>query len=161
MKKLFNTLVNNTQEFSFSQQDLDHIDVVDQGENDYHLIEDRHAATAHVVRADFNRRTYSIRINSNMYEVSIQRHIDLLISKMGYTNGSSKVANSIEAPMPGVIIGIEVKKGQSVQEGDCLIILEAMKMENTIVSPKAAVIKNIYVAPGDTVDKNKLLIDFE
>ena len=63
--------------------------------------------------------------------------------------------------MPGIIVGLKVEKGQAVKEGDTLLILEAMKMENTILCPKNTVIKEIYVTVGDTVDKNKLLIDFE
>jgi biotin carboxyl carrier protein len=63
--------------------------------------------------------------------------------------------------MPGLILAISVKVGQEVQEFDPLIILEAMKMENTLTSPRAGIIKSISVTNGETVNKNQLLIEFE
>ncbi|MBO6632249.1 MAG: acetyl-CoA carboxylase biotin carboxyl carrier protein subunit, partial [Psychroserpens sp.] len=51
--------------------------------------------------------------------------------------------------------------GTEVQEDDTLLILEAMKMENVITSPRQGVIKSISVTKGETVDKNALLVEFE
>jgi biotin carboxyl carrier protein len=61
--------------------------------------------------------------------------------------------------MPGIILNILVKKDQQVNEGDTLVILEAMKMENTITSPKKAIVKNILISTNQTVDKGQLLIE--
>ena len=80
---------------------------------------------------------------------------------MGYSSGSAKVIDSIKAPMPGSIIDIKVEAGQKVKEGETLLILEAMKMENAITAPKDTIIKELFVKEGESVDKNKLLIDFE
>jgi biotin carboxyl carrier protein len=63
--------------------------------------------------------------------------------------------------MPGLILDIHVRIGQAVNEDDPLLILEAMKMENVITSPRDGIIKNISVRKSDTVDKNQLLIEFE
>ncbi len=161
MKNLSKALVNNMQEFSFSQKEVEQLDVADQGNDHYHLVHENKSIQMEVIERDFFNRTYSIRINAHVYQVKINRSLDDLIKKMGYTTGSSKGIDSIKAPMPGTIIGLQVEKGQTVKEGDTLLILEAMKMENTILCPKNTVIKEIYVTPGDTVDKNKLLIDFE
>lgn len=161
MENLSKALVNNIQEFSFSQKEVEQLDVADQGNDHYHLVHENKSIQMEVIERDFFNRTYSIRINAHVYQVRINRSLDDLIKKMGYTTGSSKGIDSIKAPMPGTIIGLQVEKGQTVKEGDTLLILEAMKMENTILCPKNTVIKEIYVTPGDTVDKNKLLIDFE
>ena len=69
--------------------------------------------------------------------------------------------NFIKAPMPGIIIGWKVKEGDIVKEGDTLLILEAMKMENAISCPKDATVKSVHAKKGDTVEKNKLLIELE
>jgi biotin carboxyl carrier protein len=69
--------------------------------------------------------------------------------------------NAIKAPMPGLILEISVVVGQEVKENDNLIILGAMKMENSFLSPRDGVIKSISVAVGDAVDKGQLLIEFE
>lgn len=161
MNKDFKALVEGQQEFVFSQRDIDGLRVIKQQHNGFHLLHDRRSINAEVVEYDFANRSYQVRINGNIYRVNIIRDIDNLIKSMGYSFGSSRAASSIEAPMPGIIIGLPVKKGQSVKKGDTLLVLEAMKMENTIVSPMDAVIKRIHVAVGDTVNKNKLLVDFE
>jgi biotin carboxyl carrier protein len=63
--------------------------------------------------------------------------------------------------MPGLILEINVVVGQTVKENDPLLILEAMKMENSFLSPRDGVIKSIAVIKGDAVDKGQLLIEFE
>ena len=161
MKNPSKALVNNAQEYSFSPKEVKQLDVLDQGNDHYHLIHKNKSIRVKLVERDFLNRTYSIRINANLYKVKIHRPLDKLIKKMGYSTGSSKVIDSIKAPMPGTIVGLKVEKGQTVKEGDTLLILEAMKMENTILCPKNTTIKEIYVTVGETVDKNKLLIDFK
>jgi pyruvate carboxylase subunit B len=66
--------------------------------------------------------------------------------------------NSVEAPMPGMIIRYEVIEGASVSEGDVLLVLEAMKMENSIASPASGTIKQIRYKDGDTVQKGDVLV---
>ncbi|MHC1742622.1 MAG: pyruvate carboxylase subunit B [Syntrophobacteraceae bacterium] len=64
----------------------------------------------------------------------------------------------VEAPMPGMIIRYEVSEGASVNEGDVLLILEAMKMENSITSPAAGTVKQITKKDGETVQKGDVLV---
>ncbi len=64
---------------------------------------------------------------------------------------------AIEAPMPGIIVRLEKKVGDSVQEGDVVLILEAMKMENSITAPVAGTVKEIRVNEGDNVKKGQVL----
>ncbi len=67
----------------------------------------------------------------------------------------------VSAIMPGKILRIEVAQGDEVQEGDVLIILEAMKMENELRAKKSGVIKQLTVAPGDDVEMGELLVVVE
>lgn len=161
MKKPSKALVNKLQEFSFNQKSIDELDLFKQQGNIFHLIHENNSHQADLVDSDFLNRAYSIRVNSNIYNVKIQRPIDEVVHKMGYALRSAKTVDSIKAPMPGIIIDLKVEKGQKVKKGDTLLILEAMKMENAIVSPKDTTIKDVYTIVGETVDKNKLLIDFE
>jgi len=161
MKKPSKALVNKLQEFSFNQKSIDELDLFKQQGNIFHLIHENNSHHADLIDSDFLNRTYSIRVNSNIYNVKIQRPIDDAVQKMGYALRSAKTVDSIKAPMPGIIIDLKVEKGQKIKKGDTLLILEAMKMENAIVSPKDTTIKDVYTAVGETVDKNKLLIDFE
>jgi len=66
--------------------------------------------------------------------------------------------NAIIAPMPGKIISVKVSKGQKINAGDVVIILEAMKMEQEIKSSLSGTVADILVAAGDTVRKEQSLI---
>lgn len=161
MHKFSKALVNNFQEFSFNPSEVEQPNLINLENNRYHLIHENRSIQLHVLKSNFLDKTYTIEVNGNVYDVKIKHSLDELIKKMGYSDGSSKTIDSIKAPMPGIILAVDVEKGQAVKEGDTLVILEAMKMENAITCPKDTVIKDIYVAIGDTVDKNKLLINFE
>ncbi|MCF8030719.1 MAG: pyruvate carboxylase subunit B [Desulfohalobiaceae bacterium] len=64
----------------------------------------------------------------------------------------------VEAPMPGMVIRFEVEVGDSVEDGDVLLILEAMKMENSITAPASGTVKDIPFQEGDNVHKGDVLI---
>lgn len=64
----------------------------------------------------------------------------------------------VEAPLPGNIFKLKVKVGDTVQKGDSLLILEAMKMENDVLADQAGEIKEIKVREGDSVLQNDLLL---
>lgn len=63
--------------------------------------------------------------------------------------------------IPGTIVKITVKEGDLVEEGDLLLILQAMKMDNKIVAPLAGTIKSINVQPGDRVTKGQTMVEIE
>ena len=65
---------------------------------------------------------------------------------------------SIIAPMPGMIVQFEVKVGDKVKEGDVLVILEAMKMQNNLTSRVNGVVKSLKVSPGTSVEKDQVLL---
>ncbi|BBE31144.1 acetyl-CoA carboxylase biotin carboxyl carrier protein subunit [Tepiditoga spiralis] len=80
--------------------------------------------------------------------------------KPAATPASAPTAGGHEviSPLPGAVVDILVSVGQSVSEGDKLIIIEAMKMENEIPAPVSGVIDKILVKKGDTVEGEQLLI---
>ena len=63
--------------------------------------------------------------------------------------------------IPGTIMEIEVKEGQAVEEGDSLLILQAMKMNNKLTAPFSGKIKKISVSVGDKIPKGALMIEME
>ncbi len=69
--------------------------------------------------------------------------------------------NTITAPMPGNILQIMVKPGDMVAEGDVLLLLEAMKMENEVCAPKAGKVSAVFVAEGQTVAADAPLMELE
>jgi len=68
---------------------------------------------------------------------------------------------SIVAPIAGKILKVLKKEGDTVEEGEVLFILEAMKMENEIYAPKTGAVKKIYVKEGDSVEESQRLCDME
>ncbi len=67
----------------------------------------------------------------------------------------------ILAPIPGVITGIFVKPGDRVRPGDALLVIEAMKMKNTLRSGHELTVAAVHVKPGESIKAGKLLVEFE
>ena len=65
---------------------------------------------------------------------------------------------TVEAPMPGKILDIKVKVGDAVSYGQCVIVMEAMKMETEIVAPAAGTVAAINVSTGDSVETGAVLV---
>ena len=65
---------------------------------------------------------------------------------------------AVESPMPGNILKVNVSVGQSVGQGDVLVVLEAMKMENEIMAPRAGTVAQVLVSKGSTVDTGAVLV---
>jgi len=87
--------------------------------------------------------------------------MDLLPPQPEFSNAESSSQSdpgNIASPMPGKVIKIAVAEGQAVQKGDLLLLVEAMKMENSIVSPEDGVVDSISVAVGDLVDGSTRLV---
>ena len=72
--------------------------------------------------------------------------------------GVTAAGESVTAPMPGNILKVTVTEGQAVKEGDLLVILEAMKMENEIFAPCAGTVKQVLVQKGATVDTGAAMV---
>lgn len=72
--------------------------------------------------------------------------------------GSLAAGEVVKSPMPGSILKINVSEGQKVNEGDVLLILEAMKMENEVIAPKAGTVAQIAVAKGAVVETGAPLL---
>ncbi len=65
---------------------------------------------------------------------------------------------SLTAPMPGMVVQYEVEEGDSVSEGDVLVVLEAMKMQNSLTSNVSGVVKSLKVSPGTSVEKDQIIL---
>lgn len=161
MNKIFKVKVNNSNEFDLTTKEVLDLDAISVSDSKFHVLQNNSSFKAEITEVNLNKKTYQVKVNNNKYNILINNELDILIKNMGFEIGAAKIVNSINAPMPGLILEINVKIGQEVKENDALLILEAMKMENVLSSPRAGVIKSISVSKGDAVDKNDLLIEFE
>jgi biotin carboxyl carrier protein len=83
------------------------------------------------------------------------RHIRSLTGPGARQGGSG----TLKAPMPGLVVRVEVEPGQQVTAGAPLVVLEAMKMENQLAAPAAGTVTAVRVQPGVTVEKGAVLVE--
>jgi len=133
--------------------------------------------------ADFVGRASDIHalIDSLSYRAHLERHSDggltvvtadgtydalvenyqlaQLKSRLG-VKATKAMSKTLKAPMPGLVLQVNVNEGDSVEAGDTVVVLEAMKMENPIKSVGAGVVRKIHVTARDSVEKGVALIEF-
>ena len=153
--------VNGEWSFKMNTEALIPFDMARLDEYSIHVLNEHLSYKTSIHQADFHNKSYRVSVNGKPYDVKIADLMDQLISDMGFELGSARNISQIEAPMPGLILDIQVSEGDSVQEGDALLVLEAMKMENVILSPREGVVKKVAVTKGMAVDKKHLLVEFE
>ncbi|MBN1109729.1 MAG: hypothetical protein JXA45_03100 [Methanomassiliicoccales archaeon] len=102
--------------------------------------------------------------NDNTMEIKLHqvREIEHLEPEVMEQGGKEDGASgAVLAPMPGKIMMVKVKAGDSVQADQVVVVLEAMKMENEVQTEMAGKVKEVKVRPGDTVDGGQTLIVVE
>ena len=127
--------------------------------------------TERPIRATVNQKTYQVQVPSKSGQVSEQKVpssrpapvADPASARQESTpaapTGGS--GSAVTAPLPGDIVEVKVKPGDSVQPGDVVCVLEAMKMKNMIRSATAGIIASVEVSPGQSVDYGAVLATFE
>ncbi len=106
-----------------------------------------------------NQNKYTVMINGVWHSFSVETPISLKRKRFLAEQGDTSSSVAIEAPMPGKIIDILVEEGSEVKEGEPIIILEAMKMQNEILSHVSGVVQHVEVKKGDSVMKDDLMIE--
>jgi biotin carboxyl carrier protein len=126
----------------------------------FHILFNNKSYNVDVVKLNTEDKTMVVKINAIKFNLQLKDKYDELLHNLGLDNLATKKIADIKAPMPGMVLNVLVKEGDSVKKGDTLIILEAMKMENSLKSPTDGVIKKIIAIKGTAVEKNQLLIQF-
>lgn len=104
------------------------------------------------------RSQYGVMVGGMRFEVKVQdersRRLALVDRSLRAPDGELL----IKAPIPGLIVRVPVSTGQEVAEGDTLVILEAMKMENELRAPRAGVVHEVKVQPGAQVAQGQTML---
>jgi biotin carboxyl carrier protein len=154
----FQIIVNGSKNFELDGDDLDWRPT---GQGTWHILLNGKGYTAELLHTDFQEKYFELRINGSNFKVKLADRFDQLIEKMGLSKQASAKIKDIKAPMPGLVLEIQVEVGQEVSQGQSLLILEAMKMENIIKSPGDGIVRSIHVEKGNPVEKNHLLIELD
>lgn len=122
---------------------------------------------------------YIVRINNTAYEVEVEQGQAEIINSQTITAAAPVAAPTaaapqaapaavsttggepVKAPMPGSILDIKVRAGETVKSGQILLVLEAMKMENEILAPRDGKVKDLIVSKGASVATDDILLTLE
>jgi len=112
-------------------------------------------------------RPFPVKIKGIPFKVELKPATRKLVSKalespaltyVGKPSRTAEVEGAVTAPMAGKIVSVLVRDGDSVNVGDVLCVLEAMKMENEITAPKAGIVEEIKVSEGMPVNEGEALV---
>lgn len=152
--------VQGHQEFMFDANTFNP-DWIAIDEHHFHLRDGMSSWNIQVTHFDPAARMLQVVVNGKSFQVSIATPLDRLIQELGFSTQVVHKAKELRAPMPGTVLEVFVQPGQEIREGDKLLILEAMKMENVLKAPGDGVVKGIEVKTGSAVSKNEVLIVLE
>jgi biotin carboxyl carrier protein len=112
-----------------------------------------------IIRSSQNR--YEILFNDISYTFSVETPFSLQRKKVLSSSQGKIEKEIIKAPMPGKIIDVLVREGATVVKGEPVVILEAMKMQNELISPANGTIEKVHAKPNTNVMKDDLLIEIK
>jgi len=164
---MFKVTVNETKNFSiqFNGQivnvnDLEHKPEITKIDNNtYLVIMDKKPFYVSVMKRDKDRRNFDLLINNKPASVRINHQSEVAASESDQV-GTKRFVDYIKAPMPGLIADVLVRDGEEVIDGQPLLILKAMKMENILRAPHDGTIRHVLVESGQKISKEDLLIQF-
>lgn len=129
--------------------------------NRFHVLKNGKSFVCEILSTGASNKSFEIKVNGNSYQVNVADKFDELLHSLGMDKPAVHKINSIKAPMPGLVLKLMVTLQQELKEGDAVLILEAMKMENVIKSPGNGIVKSIKIKERDSVEKNQVLIELE
>ena len=158
--KFYQAIVNGFT-FDFTATELDVYDLVKRAPSEFHLIKDHRSINAKMIETDSTGKKIKMDIAGEIFDIEIKDELDRMLEIMELGSSSDKRVKEIRAPMPGLVLEIAITDGQQVNEGDKILILQAMKMENSIIIHNRAKIKKVAVSAGQDVEKGQVLVELE
>lgn len=134
--------------------ELRDVDFLNLGGSLYSIITENKSLEAVI---DDDEGKIAVMMGGQLFETQVlDERAMLLMQRRG---GLKITSGEVNAPMPGLIVIVTVELGQNVEQGDTVVILESMKMQNELKSPVAGVVTAIHVEASQAVDKGDILVE--
>ena len=114
-----------------------------------------------VVRRGGQRADYTLWVDGYRFDVEALDERTAAIRELSKLSAAASGPAPLVAPMPGLIVRVNVNAGDKVGQGQGLVVMEAMKMENELRAQAAGTVKSVNVKPGTAVEKGTVLIEME
>ena len=114
-----------------------------------------------IVRRGAARGDYTLWVDGYRFDVEALDERTSAIRELSKLSAAAVGPAPLVAPMPGLIVRVNVKAGDTVGQGQGLVVMEAMKMENELRAQAAGTVKSVNVTPGTAVEKGTVLIEME
>jgi biotin carboxyl carrier protein len=101
---------------------------------------------------------YRVLIGGELYTVRVEDERKRRLAEVMRFRPPPEGEVVVKAPMPGLVVDVPVKEGEAVRAKQCLLVLEAMKMENELRAQKDGIVKSVHVVKGDSVEEGQALI---
>jgi biotin carboxyl carrier protein len=105
--------------------------------------------------------SWCVRVGGRRYDIEVLDERARAIREMTGASHSARGPRPVRAPMPGLVVRLEVEVGESVAAGQGIVIVEAMKMENELKADAAGIVSRIHTQPGHVVEKGTILVEFD
>lgn len=148
-------------EFVSTEEEVSNNQIQKISDSQYLILYKNKSIKAYVHEIHTKEGIVILRIAGKLFSYSVSNPTQTLIQKLGFNKKTGNLDKIVKAPMPGIVLSVEVKPNDKISKGQNLLKLEAMKMENIIKSPADGIIKKINVKLSDKVDKNQILIELE
>lgn len=110
------------------------------------------------LRVEPGDESYRVQLNGLAYEVVVEDERAKLLAGVKSVSGSGTGEAVIKSPMPGIVIDVTVKEGDTVEAGQTLVVIESMKMHNEFKAPRAGTVHAVRVSRGAKVVQNTILV---
>jgi len=128
------------------------------GQTLYSLLIDNQSFEAFVNAVEDSADEVQVLLRGHLYDVKV---VDERAARLAKSAGGAAAVTgdfNLKAPMPGIVVAVPVNEGQEIKKGDILVILESMKMQNELKSPRDGRVARVKTKPGDNVEQNQALV---